>query len=37
MTVVDDVMLLNLAGGESVSDLNLLEKDRGLCRIDWTS
>ena len=27
------LMLLNLAGGESVSDLDLLEKDRGLCRM----
>ena len=27
------MILLNLAGGESVSNLDLLEKDRGLCRI----
>jgi len=27
------LILLNLAGGESVSDLKLLEKDEGFCRI----
>ena len=31
--MIISLMLLNLAGGESVSDLDLLEKDRGLCRI----
>ena len=31
--IIISLMLLNLAGGESVSDLDLLEKDRGLCRI----
>ena len=31
--IITSLMLLNLAGGESVSDLDLLEKDRGLCRI----
>ena len=30
--MIISLMLLNLAGGESVSDLDLLEKDRGLCR-----
>ena len=31
--MIISLMLLNLAGGESVSDLDLLEKDRGLCRM----
>ena len=31
--MITSLMLLNLAGGESVSDLDLLEKDRGLCRM----
>ena len=31
--IIISLMLLNLAGGESVSDLDLLEKDRGLCKI----
>ena len=31
--IVISLMLLNLAGGESVSDLDLLEKDEGLCRM----
>ena len=29
--MIISLMLLNLAGGESVSDLDLLEKDRGSC------
>ena len=31
--MIISLMLLNLAGGESVSDLDLLEKDSGLCRM----
>ena len=31
--MIISLMLLNLAGGESVSDLNLLEEDEGLCRM----
>lgn len=31
--LVISLILLNLAGGESVSDLEVLEKDEGLCRI----
>ena len=31
--IVTSLILLNLAGGESVSDLDLLEKDEGLCRM----
>ena len=31
--MIISLMLLNLAGGESVSGLDLLEKDRGLCRM----
>ena len=31
--MIISLILLNLAGGESVSDLDLLEKDRGLWRI----
>jgi hypothetical protein len=30
--VVSSLILLNLAGGESVSDLDVLEADRGFCR-----
>ena len=28
-----DELLLKLAGGDSVSDINLLEGDEGLCRV----
>ena len=35
--MIISLMLLNLAGGESVSDLDLLEKDRGLCRMFQSS
>ena len=31
--VVSSLILLNLAGGESVVDLDVLEKDAGLCRV----
>ena len=31
--MIISLMLLNLAGGESVSDLDLLEKDEGLCKM----
>ena len=31
--MIISLKLLNLAGGESVSDLDLLEKERGLCRM----
>ncbi len=31
--IVTSLILLNLAGGESVSDLDILEKDEGLCRV----
>ena len=31
--VVSSLILLNLAGGESVMDLDVLEKDAGLCRV----
>ena len=31
--VVTSLILLNLAGGESVVDLDVLEKDAGLCRM----
>ena len=31
--MVNALMLLNLVGGESVSDLDILEKDEGLCRM----
>ena len=31
--MITSLILLNLAGGESVSDLDVLEKDAGLCRI----
>ena len=31
--MIISLMLLNLAGGESVSDLDLLEKDEGLSQI----
>ena len=31
--IVNSLILLNLAGGESVSDLDVLEKDAGLCRV----
>ena len=31
--MIISLMLLNLAGGESVSDLDLLEKDVGLCKM----
>ena len=31
--VISSLILLNLAGGESVSDLDMLEKDDGLCRM----
>ena len=31
--IVTSLILLNLAGGESVSDLDVLEKDTGLCRV----
>ena len=31
--VITSLVLLNLAGGESVDDLRILEKDEGLCRV----
>ena len=31
--VIGSLILLNVAGGESVDDLKILEADRGLCRI----
>ncbi len=31
--IVTSLILLNLAGGESVSDLDVLEKDEGFCRV----
>ena len=31
--MITSLMLLNLVGGESVSDLEVLEKDAGLCRM----
>ena len=31
--VITSLILLNLAGGESVSDLEVLEKDAGFCRV----
>ena len=31
--IINSLILLNLAGGESVSDLEVLEKDAGLCRV----
>ena len=31
--MITSLILLNLAGGESVSDLDILEKDEGLCRM----
>ena len=31
--VITSLILLNLAGGESVMDLEVLEKDAGLCRV----
>ena len=31
--VVSSLILLNLAGGESVVDLDVLEKDAGFCRV----
>ena len=31
--IITSLILLNLAGGESVMDLEVLEKDAGLCRV----
>ena len=31
--IVNSLILLNLAGGESVVDMDVLEKDVGLCRV----
>ncbi len=31
--IVNSLILLNLAGGESVSDLDILDKDTGFCRV----
>ena len=31
--IVNSLILLNLAGGESVSDLDILDKDAGFCRV----
>ena len=31
--MVISLLLLNLAGGESVDDLRILDKDAGLCRV----
>ena len=31
--MVNSLILLNLAGGESVVDLDILEKDAGFCRV----
>ena len=31
--VISSLMLVNLAGGESVVDLDVLEKDAGFCRV----
>ena len=31
--IVNSLILLNLAGGESVVDLDVLEKDEGFCRV----
>ena len=31
--IVTSLILLNLAGGESVSDLDILDKDAGFCRV----
>ena len=33
MQVITSLVLLNLAGGESVDDLRILEKDEGMCRV----
>ena len=31
--IVTSLMMLNLAGGESVVDLEVLDKDEGFCRV----
>ena len=31
--MITSLLLLNLAGGEGVDDLRILEKDEGLCRV----
>lgn len=31
--MINSLLLLNLAGGEGVDDLRILEKDEGLCRV----